>query len=103
VESPYLYRAIWRLKTERDTKIAASLRKDDSGNEQIYTQFGIRLQQIQAEIFIDVIARELTERDIFCYTIHDAIGCLPKDRDAVKECMERQIENAVGFKPVVKG
>ena len=98
---PILYRAIRELKTLRDTAICRSLKRDKKQREKVYSQYGIKMQQIESSIFIDGVAKELMERGIFCYTCHDAIGCLKEHIDGVKGIIEKHVEASVGYKPVV--
>ena len=99
---PLLHSRITKIKTERDISIAKDLKRDGKGREKIYSQFGIKLQKMESGIFIDGVAQELMDRHIFCYTVHDAIGCLEKDVETVKEVIARHLEEAIGYTPSLK-
>ena len=57
---------------------------------------------MESRIFIDGIAQELMGRHIFCYTVHDAVGCLEKDVETVKEVIARHLKEAIGYTPSLK-
>ena len=99
---PILYRAIRELKTLRDAAICRSLKRDKKQREKVFSQYGIKMQQIESSIFIDGVAKELMEQGIFCYTCHDAIGCLKEHVDEVQGIIEKHVEASVGYKPVVR-
>ncbi len=99
---PMLYAEIHRIKTIRDTGISKVLKSNAKGKEKIHSQFGLKLQQIESGIFIDGIANELMMHGIYCYTIHDAIGCFAADIPMVTKIMEHHLTTAIGFKPTLK-
>jgi uncharacterized protein (DUF2164 family) len=99
---PLLYGEIARLKNVRNFDIAKKLKKARNGEEKLHSQFGIKMQQNEAEIFIDGIAQELMDKGIFFYPVHDCIGCLEKDMPVVRECMSRHLREKIGFEPVLK-
>lgn len=99
---PILYRAIRELKTMRDESITKTLKCDKHQQEKVYSQYGIKMQQIESSIFIDGVAMELMEKGIFCYTCHDAIGCLKEHVEAVQSIIEKHVEARVGYKPAVR-
>lgn len=99
---PLLAQEITKLKTIRDSSVASELKRNAKGNEMIHCQFAIKLQQIESAIFIDGIANELMAQGIFCYTMHDAFGCLENDIESVRAIMERQLQNSIGYRPVLK-
>lgn len=99
---PILYRAMRELKTLRDKSVAKTLKRDKKNKEKIYSQYGIKMQQIESSIFIDGVAKELMEQGIFCYTCHDAIGCLKEHVDEVLGIIEKHVEMRVGYKPAVR-
>ena len=99
---PILYRAMKELKTQRDKSITKRLKRDKHNKEKIYSQYGIKMQQIESTIFIDGVAKELKEKEIFAYTCHDAIGCLKKHVPMVQAIIEKHVEAKVGYKPAVR-
>ena len=50
-------------------------------------------------IIIDGACESLRSKSIFCYTIHDAIGCLECDIDEVKAAITSATEKVIGHKP----
>ncbi len=93
---PILWCEIINLKT------LPNYRNSTSSPKGYHTQFAYYLQRLESRIFIDSICAELMNRNIFCYTIHDGIGCLQSDSNLVKEIMEIEIEKEIGFKPIIK-
>jgi hypothetical protein len=67
-----------------------------------YRNFAHILHEKEASIFIDTIAAEFMQREIPIVTIHDAVLCLGKDLEAVKEVIAGKLTEAVGFSPTLR-
>ena len=64
-----------------------------------YKQFPILLQQIEANIFIDLIAKELIENGIKLYTVHDSVIIDKSDLELTQNLIDRILIEKLGFKP----
>ena len=68
-EFPTIYKLICKLKSRN------------------YKGLSIALQQLESEIFIDIIARMIIELDIITYTVHDSVIVLKAHKKEVLELM----------------
>ena len=98
---PRLAKAIVDLKTIRDPATYPKLGEDDKGNEMIHSQFALCLQNLEARIILDGACESLREQEVFCYTIHDAIGCQPSKVSVVKQAIKDATLAHVGHVPVL--
>jgi hypothetical protein len=96
---PALAREINTLKTVRDEKSFPKLEVDDKGQPKVYSQFALKLQGIEAKIFIDGACSLLMKSRIPIYTVHDAIGCKAEHVDEVKEAIAKATKEVIGFTP----
>jgi hypothetical protein len=99
---PILYYQIWRLKHVKDRVLYPEVKEYRNGKPMLHTQISLWMQRIEAEVFVDGVARELTEKGVYCVTIHDGIACLKKDAEMVRECMVRHLRKRVRLEPRVK-
>ena len=98
---PLLAQAITDLKTIRDPETYPVLELYDNGNEKTHSQFALCLQSLEARIILDGACESLRKQSIFCYTIHDAIGCQSSNVGAVKRAIKDATFALVGFQPVL--
>ena len=66
-----------------------------------HADFAIKLQQIESDVFIDGICRELVNQDIVPFTVHDAIIVNKKDKKQTLEIIESIFKDALGVVPVI--
>jgi len=66
-----------------------------------YNQLAIYLQQIEAEIFIDNIAKKLTENQIMPLTIHDCIIIKETEVEMTKNIMNEILNEHLGFTHII--
>lgn len=77
-------------------KIIASYKTKD------HSDFAIKLQKIESDIFIDKICRKLVEKDIIPLTIHDAVIVKKEHKKITLKIMESIFKNAMGVVPCIK-
>ena len=102
--TPYLTRlakAIMDLKTIRDPETYPDLERYDNGKEKTHSQFAICLQNLEARIMLDGACEALRKQEIFCYTIHDAIGCQSSQVSTVRRAIKDATVAHVGYEPVL--
>lgn len=92
---PILRKEIHALKTERRSEISIS----DNG---VHSQFAVKMQQLESNVFIDRIAAECLLNEIPIYTVHDCIGCLKQYQQKVKSIAIKQLTEFCGFEPRFK-
>jgi hypothetical protein len=67
-----------------------------------YEQFSIELQRIESKIFIDEICKELVEKGIIPYTLHDGV-IVPKERkEETYQVMAEILKKHLGSVPVIE-
>ncbi len=98
---PRLAKAIMDLKTIRDPETYPDLERYDNGKEKTHSQFAICLQNLEARIMLDGACEALRKQEIFCYTIHDAIGCQSSQVSTVRRAIKDATVAHVGYEPVL--
>jgi hypothetical protein len=98
-EFPCLAHKIHFLKTVRNKNEFPVLEESEHGKEKVFSQFALKLHRQESSIIIDGACESLRSKSIFCYTIHDAIGCLECDIDEVKAAITTATEKVIGHKP----
>lgn len=102
---PKMMRIIKRIKTVRDSSTYPRLNNykesQKRSGEKIYSQFSHAMQRKEAEVFIDGACGALMDQGVFCYTVHDAIGCHESDIEVVKAAIITATEKIVGFTPIL--
>ena len=98
---PVLASAIVDLKSIRDPVKYPKLETYDNGKPKIHSQFALCLQNLEARIIFDGACESLRKQDVFCYTIHDAIGCQASSVSAVKRAIKDATHALIGYKPVL--
>ena len=76
-------------------KIIESIKSSD------YKNFAISLQKLESEIFIDKICKELVDKGIIPYTVHDALIVDKKDKDRTLKIMEEVFLENLGDIPKI--
>lgn len=66
-----------------------------------HSDFAIKLQKIESDIFIDKICRKLVEKEIIPFTIHDAVIVKKKHKEITLKIMESVFEDALGAVPCI--
>lgn len=67
-----------------------------------HSDFAIKLQKIESDIFIDKICRKLVEKEVIPFTIHDAVIVKKEHKELTLEIMESVFEEALGKTPCIK-
>ncbi len=67
-----------------------------------HSDFAIKLQKIESDIFIDKICRKLVEKEIIPFTIHDAIIVKKEYKEITLKIMKSVFEDALGVVPCIK-
>ncbi len=67
-----------------------------------HADFAIMLQQIESNIFINLISRKLVEENIIPFTIHDAVIVKKEHKKTTLKIMESVFKDALGELPSIK-
>ncbi|MEY8860197.1 hypothetical protein [Tenacibaculum singaporense] len=67
-----------------------------------HSDFAIKLQKIESDIFIDKICRKLVEKEIIPFTIHDALIVKKEHKEITLKIMESVFEETLGKIPCIK-
>ncbi|MGQ3678875.1 hypothetical protein [Tenacibaculum discolor] len=67
-----------------------------------HSDFAIKLQKIESDIFIDKICRKLMEKEIVPFTIHDALIVEKEHKEITLKIMKSVFENTIGIVPCIK-
>ncbi|WP_018968911.1 hypothetical protein [Rubritalea marina] len=66
------------------------------GRKEKHSYLSLALMKLESDVIID---RVLPELDFDAVTIHDCIGCEPKNADRLKQVMMEKFEGAIGVSP----
>ena len=83
-EYPTLWCILWHLKSDR------------------YNQLSIALQRLEADIFIETIARLIVEQGMYCITVHDSVIIDRKDHKKILQLMQETFKSKFNEEPNFK-
>ena len=93
------HRAVWAAFKNSFPILAAAIVAEKVKSK---NAFALRLQSLEAEIFISGIVAECAAKKIPVVSIHDGIRCKVTDSDAVAEIILRHWTARTGFSPRLK-
>jgi hypothetical protein len=83
-EYPTLWHILWHLKSNK------------------YNQLAITLQRLEADIFIETIARFIVEQGMYCITVHDSVIIDRKDHKKILQLMQETFKSKFNEVPNFK-
>ena len=73
----------------------------DEIKQKNHSRFAVRLQRIESEVFIDEICKELVEKDIIPFSIHDGVMVPKENLEETYQIMCKILERHLGCVPVI--